>query len=118
MAFFYSSHADEGVQVISDAIAAGYQHFDGALFMEVQLGQALRKVVPLRILHYKQSLERCSEGQPRHRFEKSVEKSLSDVDYGIILMPFLVHWPVPGCFVSSVEGNTRRNDEAIGLSNF
>jgi hypothetical protein len=36
---------DEGVQVISDAIAAGYRHFDGASVYgnEVQLGHALRK---------------------------------------------------------------------------
>jgi diketogulonate reductase-like aldo/keto reductase len=116
---------DEGVQVISDAIAAGYRHFDGASVYgnEVQLGQALRKSgIPREAFFITSKVWNDAVKDGRAAVRKSVEKSLSDVDYGDYFDAFLVHWPVPGCFVPAYKELEEMHKEgtlrAIGLSNF
>jgi diketogulonate reductase-like aldo/keto reductase len=96
--------------VISDAIAAGYRHFDGASVYgnEVQLGQALRKSgIPRKEFFIVSKVWNDAVKEGRAAVRKSVEKSLSDVDYGDYFDAFLVHWPVPGCFVSASK-NSRK----------
>jgi diketogulonate reductase-like aldo/keto reductase/8-oxo-dGTP pyrophosphatase MutT (NUDIX family) len=116
---------DEGVQVISDAIAAGYRHFDGASVYgnEVQLGQALRKSgIPREEFFIASKVWNDAVKDGRAAVRKSVEKSLSDVDYGDYFDVFLVHWPVPGYFVPAYKELEEMHKEgrlrAIGLSNF
>lgn len=112
----------DGEQIVLDAIAAGYRHFDAAPIYgnEAMLGRALQESgIPRKefFLTSKVWNDAVKDGSVRD----SVEKSLKDVgcDYFDL---FLIHWPVPGFFVDAYrvleelqrEGKLR----AIGLSNF
>jgi diketogulonate reductase-like aldo/keto reductase len=116
---------DEGVQIITDAIAAGYRHFDGASFYgnEVQLGKALRKSgIPREEFFITSKVWNDAVKEGRAAVRKSVEKSMLEVGYGDYFDAFLIHWPVPGCFVPAYKELEEMYKEgklkAIGLSNF
>ena len=116
---------EQGEETILDAVAAGYRHFDGASFYgnEVHLGRALRKSgIPRKEFFITSKAWNDSVKEGRAAVRASVEKSLADVGFGDYFDAFLIHWPVPGCFVDAYkeledlykEGRLR----AIGLSNF
>jgi diketogulonate reductase-like aldo/keto reductase len=116
---------EEGENIISDAIAAGYRHFDTASLYDNEkiLGKALRKSGI-----YRETVFICTkvwndaqkEGPAAVR--KSVEKSISELDFGGYVDLLCVHWPVPGHFVDTYKELQELRKEGkirnIGLSNF
>jgi len=116
--------SDDGERIISDAIAAGYRHFDAASIYgnEATLGRALGKsqiARPEFFITGKVWNDAVKNG--RDAIRASVEKSLRDIGCAYFDL-YMIHWPVPGHFVDAYkelealhrEGKLR----ALGLSNF
>jgi diketogulonate reductase-like aldo/keto reductase len=115
---------EEGEAIISDAIAAGYRHFDSASLYgnERVLGNAIRKSgIPREQFVVSTKVWNDAQKEGRAAVRASVEKSLKELDCGPIDI-FYIHWPVPGHSAETYrelqdvvrEGNIRY----IGLSNF
>ena len=109
-------------QVIRDALAAGYRHFDSAPIYgnEALVGQVLHQESTPRgelFLTSKVWNDAVKSGRVRESVEKSIDQLQCEY-----LDLCLIHWPVPGHFVDAYrvleelhrEGKIR----AIGLSNF
>lgn len=112
----------DGERIILNAIAAGYRHFDAAPIYgnEKTLGRALRQSKIPRSEFFITS-KVWNDAVKEGRVRESVDKSLQDVgcDYFDL---FLLHWPVPGCFVEAYKELEKLHEEgklkAIGISNF
>jgi methylglyoxal/glyoxal reductase len=116
---------DEGEQVIAEAIAAGYRHFDGASFYanEGVLGRALSKSgIPREEFFIASKVWNDAVKGGREAVRNSIEKSLSGLNFGDYFDLFLVHWPVPGFFVDAYKELEEMHKEgklrALGISNF
>lgn len=122
----YKIPADEhGVEILLNAIRAGYRHFDGAAYYQNEhiLGRALHKSgLPREAFYITTKVWNDSLKGGRQAVRESVRKSLANLDFGDYFDLVLVHWPVPGYFV---EGYKALEEEyqagsirALGLSNF
>lgn len=120
----YLVPADEsGVSILSDAIAAGYRHFDTASYYgnEGTLGIALKQSGISRDQFFVVS-KVWNDAQKNDTVRSSVLKSVEELDFGGYIDLYLIHWPVPGCFINTYkelehlqrEGKLRH----LGLSNF
>ena len=102
---------------------AGYRHFDTASFYgnERTLGRALKRSGLPREQFFIVS-KVWNDAQKNKTVRKSVLESIDALDFGGYFDLFLVHWPVPGCFVETYkeleilhgEGKLRH----LGMSNF
>lgn len=117
--------SDKGEQIILDAIHAGYRHFDTASFYrnEAILGRALKKSGLARECFFITSkVWNDAQTKGRQAVRKSVEQSLKALDFGGYFDLFLIHWPVPGCFVETYKELEMLHDGGkihnLGLSNF
>jgi diketogulonate reductase-like aldo/keto reductase len=114
----------EGVKIISEAIQAGYRHFDSASVYnnEAELGQAIRQSgVPREDFFICSKVWNDAQKEGAQAVRKSVETSLRNLCCGYIDVMY-VHWPVPGHFAETYKviqefhaGGRVRN---IGISNF
>ena len=116
---------EEGETIILNAIRAGYRHFDSAAFYgnEEMLGRALRKSgLPRQAFFITSKVWNDAVKEGRESVRASVQKTLSDLDFGDYLDCCLVHWPVPGHFVEAYKAleEEYRNGSirSLGLSNF
>jgi diketogulonate reductase-like aldo/keto reductase len=117
---------EEGEQIISKAIAAGYRHFDTASLYgnEHILGCAIQKSgIPREDFFVCSKVWNDVQKEGRAAVRQSVENSLTELGgcYQYFDL-FYIHWPVPTHFVETYkelqelykEGKIR----SIGLSNF
>lgn len=114
----------EGEEIILNAIGAGYRHFDTASFYgnEEILGRAIKKSGLKR-----EEFFICSKVWNDAQKEGpdavilSAQRSLEFLDTEYIDL-FLIHWPVPGCFVQTYKALEQLHSEgkirSLGLSNF
>lgn len=127
----YKVPADEkGEEIILQAIAAGYRHFDAATVYgnTAVLGRALRRSGLSRNQFFLASkVWNDAIRQGRDSVRASVEKELSELsfagDNGAVWFDLLyLHWPVPGHFVDAYRELEAMHKEGyirgIGLSNF
>jgi diketogulonate reductase-like aldo/keto reductase len=114
----------EGVKIISEAIQAGYRHFDTASLYnnEVELGQAIHQSgIPRQDFFICSKVWNDAQKEGPQAVLKSVESSLRNLCCGYIDVMY-VHWPVPGHFIETynvlqevhMSGQVRN----IGISNF
>jgi diketogulonate reductase-like aldo/keto reductase len=120
----YKVEAEDCKQVVLEAIAAGYRHFDTASFYgnEEALGSALKESgIPREELFITTKVWNDAQKEGRAAVRESFKKSLALLDCDYIDL-FLVHWPVPECHVETYkeleliqqEGKCR----SIGISNY
>jgi diketogulonate reductase-like aldo/keto reductase len=116
---------DEGETVLTNAISAGYRHFDGASYYknEVTLGRALRKSgIPREQFFITSKVWNDSIKAGREAVRESVLQSTQDIGYGDYLDLVLLHWPVPHHFIpayNELELLCQQGKiKSIGLSNF
>jgi diketogulonate reductase-like aldo/keto reductase len=122
----YKVPADEdGENIISDAIAAGYRHFDTAAYYgnEATLGRAIKKSgIPRQDFFLASKVWNDTQKEGRAGVRQSVEKSLAEMDCGGYFDLFYIHWPVPGRFVDTYKElqdlYKMGKILSIGLSNF
>jgi diketogulonate reductase-like aldo/keto reductase len=115
----------EGERIILNAIHAGYRHFDTAAFYgnEATLGRALQKSgLPRENFFICSKVWNDAQKQGRAAVRESVEESLEALDFGGYFDLYLIHWPVPGCFVETYKELEILHSEgklkSLGLSNF
>ena len=97
---------EEGENIISDAIAAGYRHFDTAAFYgnEATLGRAIKKSgIARQDFFLASKVWNDAQKEGRVGVRRSVEKSLAEMDCGGYFDLFYIHWPVPGYFVDTYK---------------
>lgn len=116
---------DDGEKIISNAIAAGYRHFDCASFYgnERVLGNALRKSgLPRHAFCLCSKVWNDAQKEGREVVRKALDKSLAELDFGGYWDIFYIHWPVPGFFIATYkelqEAQREGKIRSIGLSNF
>jgi diketogulonate reductase-like aldo/keto reductase len=116
---------EEGENIISDAIAAGYRHFDTASHYgnEATLGRAIKKSgIPRQDFFLASKVWNDAQKEGRVGVRQSVEKSLAEMDCGGYFDLFYIHWPVPGHFVDTYKElqdlYKMGKILSIGLSNF
>jgi methylglyoxal/glyoxal reductase len=127
----YNVPADEkGEEIILQAIAAGYRHFDTATIYgnTATLGRALRRSrVPRSEFFLVSKVWNDVIRQGRDSVRASFEKNLVELDFagndGALWFDVLyLHWPVPGQFVEAYHELEALHNEGqirgIGLSNF
>lgn len=127
----YNVPADEqGEEIILQAIAAGYRHFDAATVYgnTATLGRALlRSGVPRCKFFLASKVWNDAVKQGRAMVRASVEKNLAELNFagdgGALWFDLLyLHWPVPGHFVDAYREleamHNERKIRGIGLSNF
>jgi diketogulonate reductase-like aldo/keto reductase len=113
----------EGEQILSNAIAAGYRHFDTASYYnnEATVGRVLKASGIPRDKFFLAS-KVWNDAQKQGRVRESVLQSLRELDFGEYWDLFLVHWPVPNHFIDTYRELELLQQEgkikAIGLSNF
>lgn len=116
---------DEGVRIISDAIRAGYRHFDCASVYknETELGQAIRlSGLPREHFFISSKVWNDAQQEGVEAVRSSIRTSLSSLGTEYIDLMY-VHWPVPGHFVDTYrvlqEFHTNKSViRNIGISNF
>jgi diketogulonate reductase-like aldo/keto reductase len=120
----YLIPADEtGVSIILNAISAGYRHFDTASYYgnERTLGHALKRSGIPRDQFFIVS-KIWNDAQKNKTVRTSVERSIDAIDFGDYIDLYLIHWPVPGCFVDTYKELELLHHEGklkhLGLSNF
>lgn len=116
---------EEGEKIISDAIAAGYRHFDTAAYYgnEATLGRAIKKSgIPRQDFFLASKVWNDAQKEGRVGVRQSVERSLAEMDCGGYFDLFYIHWPVPGYFVDTYKELQDLYEMgkilSIGLSNF
>lgn len=104
---------------------AGYRHFDTASYYgnEATLGAALKQSgIPREEFFICSKVWNDAQKQGSDAVRKSVMQSISLLDFGGYFDLFLVHWPVPGCFVDTYKELELLHKEGylknLGLSNF
>lgn len=114
----------EGVSIISEAIQAGYRHFDTASLYnnEMELGLAIHQSgVPREDFFLCSKVWNDAQKEGAEAVRKSVETSLRNFGCKYIDAVY-VHWPVPGHFVETYkvlqEFHTDGRVRNIGISNF
>ena len=103
----YLIPADEtGVSTILNAISAGYCHFDTASYYgnERTLGNALKRSGIPRDQFFIAS-KVWNDAQKNKTVRTSVERSIDAINFGDYIDLYLIHWPVPGCFVDTYIKN-------------
>ena len=93
----YKVTGDEAVQVIKEAIAAGYRHIDTATFYgnEVEVGRALRESgVPREELFVTSKVWKSERGYEKTK--ASFLKTLEDMQLDYLDL-YLIHWPASSC---------------------
>mmetsp|Transcript_27046 Transcript_27046/g.57973 ORF Transcript_27046/g.57973 Transcript_27046/m.57973 type:complete len:292 (-) Transcript_27046:64-939(-) len=120
----YKVPADEiGSSIILEAIKAGYRHFDTASYYgnEHTLGKALKQSGIPRDQFFIVS-KVWNDAQKNKTVRSSVLQSIEALDFGGYIDLFLIHWPVPGCFVDTYKEMEVLHNEGklrhLGLSNF
>lgn len=120
----YLVPADEnGVSIILNAIRAGYRHFDTASYYgnERTLGNALKRSGIPRDQFFIVS-KVWNDAQKNKTVRTSVEQSIEAIDFGDYIDLYLIHWPVPGCFVDTYKElellHHKGKLKHLGLSNF
>lgn len=115
---------NEGETIVSDAIACGYRHFDGASIYgnETILGEAIRKSgIPRNELFVASKVWNDAQKEGRAAVRLSIEHSLEQLGLEFIDVVY-IHWPVPGHFVETYKELQSLHQEGkiryIGLSNF
>lgn len=104
---------------------AGYRHFDTASYYgnEATLGRALKQSgIPREEFFVCSKVWNDAQKEGRAAVRKSAMQSISLLDFGGYIDLFLVHWPVPGCFVETYKELELLHKEGLlknlGLSNF
>jgi len=114
----------EGIDIISNAIRAGYRHFDTASIYanELELGHAIRlSGLPREDFFIASKVWNDAQKEGPDAVRQSVAESLKKIGFDYVDAMY-IHWPVPGHFVDSykvlqefhAEGSVRN----IGISNF
>lgn len=126
----YKVAGDEAVQVIKDAIAAGYRHIDTATFYgnEVEVGRALRESgIPREELFVTSKVWKSERGYEKTK--ASFLKTLEDMQLDYLDL-YLIHWPASSCqyenweeinlgsWKAMIEFYKEGKIKAIGVSNF
>ncbi|KAL9186721.1 hypothetical protein ACHAXT_005959 [Thalassiosira profunda] len=122
----YKVSADaDGESIVAEAIKAGYRHFDTASYYgnEHTLGRALRASGIAREEFFVTSkVWNDAQKEGRAGVHRSVLQSIAALDFGGYIDLFLIHWPVPGCFVETYKELELLHQEGklrhLGLSNF
>ncbi|KAL3782864.1 hypothetical protein HJC23_008858 [Cyclotella cryptica] len=122
----YKIPADEdGVSIVLEAIKAGYRHFDTASYYgnEEMLGTALKRSgLPRQDFFVVSKVWNDAQKRGREAVRQSVLRSVALLDFGGYYDLFLVHWPVPGCFIDTYKELEMLHNEGylknLGLSNF
>lgn len=104
---------------------AGYRHFDTASYYgnEAMLGTALKRSgLPRGDFFVVSKVWNDAQKKGRDAVRQSVLQSVALLDFGGYFDLFLVHWPVPGCFVETYKELELLHNEGylknLGLSNF
>jgi 2,5-diketo-D-gluconate reductase A len=116
---------ESGEQIVTNAIIAGYRHFDCASIYgnEAIVGKAIKKSrIPRDKFYIATKVWKDALRKGRDGVRTSVIDSISKLDCGGYVDICYIHWPVPGYFVDAYrelesihsEGKIR----SIGLSNF
>lgn len=115
----------EGEQILNNALAAGYRHFDTASYYnnEATVGRVLKASgIPRDKFFLASKVWNDAQKQGRGAVRESVLQSLRELDFGDYWDLFLVHWPVPHHFIDTYRELELLQQEgklkAIGLSNF
>mmetsp|Transcript_22072 Transcript_22072/g.46564 ORF Transcript_22072/g.46564 Transcript_22072/m.46564 type:complete len:292 (+) Transcript_22072:171-1046(+) len=115
---------ETGESIILDAIKAGYRHFDGASYYgnERTLGNALKKSgIPRNEFFVTSKVWNDAQKEGRAAVRQSVLQSLELLGLEYLDL-FLIHWPVPECFVETYKELELLHREGklkhLGISNF
>jgi len=114
----------DGIGIISDAIEAGYRHFDAASIYknEVELGDAIRlSGIPRAEFFITSKVWNDAQKDGPDSVRQSIERSLRNLKCGYLDIMY-IHWPVPGHFVESYrvlqEYYATGRIRNLGISNF
>lgn len=127
---------DESLSILSNAIRAGYRHFDAAEYYGkhmAALGQAIRKSgIPRQEFFIATKVWKTALVQGKSAVQDSVRESLDELGFSQSTEDgkdsfsyfdlVMIHWPVPGKFVAAYQALQELQQQGIikylGLSNF
>jgi diketogulonate reductase-like aldo/keto reductase len=123
--FFDISERISNGSLCSRSSQAGYRHFDTASYYgnEAALGKALKQSgLPREDFFIVSKVWNDAQKSGREAVRQSVLQSVAALDFGGYFDLFMVHWPVPGCFVDTYKELELLHNEGIirnlGISNF